>query len=197
MQNCDTISFPLWPQAMHLLIVVICLPGIFMHLADKFKLILTFWISMTAPKYHSKSLLFYFLQEFWIDYMGADKSSARPTSRCHRMESIVSLERGVCSMCWIASLFLLHRLKGSMSGDACDFNSIETRAVIKFNFPCKGRRRRKFTPLKEHAPSYATVKNWVAQFKRDDCSTCNALRPGWPKRVITPEIIDQIHELIL
>ena len=28
---------------------------------------------------------------------GADKSLARPTSRCQRMESIVSLERGVCS----------------------------------------------------------------------------------------------------
>ena len=27
---------------------------------------------------------------------GADKSLARPTSRCRRMESIVSLERGVC-----------------------------------------------------------------------------------------------------
>jgi hypothetical protein len=34
-------------------------------------------------------------------------------------------------MCRIASL-LLQRLKGSMSGDACDFNNIETRAVIKF-----------------------------------------------------------------
>jgi len=27
-------------------------------------------------------------------------------------------------MCRIASLFLLQRLKGSMSGDACDFNNI-------------------------------------------------------------------------
>jgi len=34
-------------------------------------------------------------------------------------------------MCQIASLFLLQRLKG-MSGDARDFNNIETRAVIKF-----------------------------------------------------------------
>jgi len=29
--------------------------------------------------------------------VGADKSLARPTSRCRRAESIVSLERGVCS----------------------------------------------------------------------------------------------------
>ena len=38
-------------------------------------------------------------------------------------------------MCRIASLFLLRRLKGSMSGDARDFNNnMETRAVIKFYF---------------------------------------------------------------
>ena len=51
--------------------------------------------------------------------------------------------------------------------------------------------------LGEHALSYATVKNWVAQFKRGDFSTCNASRPGRPKTVNTPEIIDQIHEIIL
>jgi len=37
----------------------------------------------------------------------------------------------------------------------------------------------------------------VAQFKRGDFSTCDAPRPGRPKTVNTPEIIDQIHELIL
>jgi len=51
--------------------------------------------------------------------------------------------------------------------------------------------------LGKHAPSYATVKNWVAQFKRGDFSTCDAPRPGRPKTVTIPEIIDQIHELIL
>ena len=51
--------------------------------------------------------------------------------------------------------------------------------------------------LGEHAPSYATAKNRVAQFKRGDFSTCDAPRPGRPKTVTTPEIIDQIHELIL
>ena len=50
--------------------------------------------------------------------------------------------------------------------------------------------------LGEHAPSYATVKNWVVQFKLGDFSTCDAPRPGH-KRVITPEIIEQTHELIL
>ena len=49
--------------------------------------------------------------------------------------------------------------------------------------------------LGEHAPSYATFKNWVAQFKHGDFSTCDAPRPGQPKTVTTLEIID--HELIL
>ena len=51
--------------------------------------------------------------------------------------------------------------------------------------------------LGEHAPLYATVKNWVARFKRGDFSTCDAPRPGRPKTVTTLEIIDQIHKLIL
>jgi len=51
--------------------------------------------------------------------------------------------------------------------------------------------------LGEHAPSYATIKNWVAQFKRGDISTCDAPRPEQLKTVNTPEIIDQIHKLIL
>ena len=46
--------------------------------------------------------------------------------------------------CRIASIFLLQRLKKSMSGDARDFNNIETRAAIKY-FSCKARRRKKFT----------------------------------------------------
>ena len=48
-----------------------------------------------------------------------------------------------------------------------------------------------------HHPLYATIKNWVAQFKRGDFSTYVAPRHGRPKTVTTPEIIDQIHELIL
>ena len=40
-------------------------------------------------------------------------------------------------MCRIASLFLLQRLKGSMSGDARDFNNIDMQAVIKCFFPAR------------------------------------------------------------
>ena len=44
---------------------------------------------------------------------------------------------------------------------------------------------------------YASVKNWVAQFKCGDFSTCVAPHPGRTKTVTTPEIVDQIHEIIL
>jgi len=37
----------------------------------------------------------------------------------------------------------------------------------------------------------------VTQFKRGDFFTCDAPRPGRPKTVTTPEIIDKIHEVIL
>jgi len=81
-------------------------------------------------------------------------------------------------MCRIASLFLLQRLKRSMSGDARDSNNMESRAVISFFF-LQGKAPKEIhailkETLGEHAPSYATVKNWVARFKRDDFSTCDA-----------------------
>ena len=89
-----------------------------------------------------------------------------------------------------------------MSGDEGDFNNIETRTVIMFFFPLQGRLPKEIhailkETLGEHAPSYATVKNWVSQSKRGDFATCDAPRPGRPKTVTTPEIIVQIHELIL
>ena len=60
-------------------------------------------------------------------------------------------------MCQMASLFLLQRLKGSMSGDARDFNNIETR-VIKFFFNLQGKAPKEIRAilketLGEHAPS--------------------------------------------
>ena len=88
-----------------------------------------------------------------------------------------------------------------MSGDASDFNNIETRAFIKFFF-LQGKALKEIDAilretLGEHAPSYATVKNWVAQFKRDYFSACDVPRPGRPQTGTISEIIYQIHELIL
>jgi len=88
-----------------------------------------------------------------------------------------------------------------MSGDARDFNNMETRAVIKLIFLQSKAQKEMHAiltdTLGEYAPSYATVKNSVAKFKSGDFSTCDAPRPGRPKTVTIPEIIDQIHELFL
>jgi len=79
-----------------------------------------------------------------------------------------------------------------MSGDARDFNNIETRAVIKiFFFFLQGKAPKEIHAilieiLGEHLPLYAIDKNWVAQFKHGDFSTCDAPCPGRPKTVITP-----------
>ena len=53
-----------------------------------------------------------------------------------------------------------------MLGDACDFNNMDMRAFIKFFF-LQGKEPKEIhailrKTLGEHAPSYATVKNWVA-----------------------------------
>ena len=48
-----------------------------------------------------------------------------------------AVEKRGLFMCRIASLLLLQNLKESISGDARDFNNIETRAVIMFLFPAK------------------------------------------------------------
>jgi len=103
-------------------------------------------------------------------------------------------------MCRIASLFLLQKLEGIMSGGARDCNNMESRAVIKF-FSLQGKALREIHAILtdtwvEHAPSYATVKNWVSQFKYGDFPPMMRLVLDDPK-VTTPEIIDQIHELIL
>jgi len=59
-----------------------------------------------------------------------------------------------------------------MSGDARDFNNIETLAVIEFFF-LQGKAPKEIhailiETLGKNVPSYVTVKNWVAQFKRGD-----------------------------
>ena len=80
-----------------------------------------------------------------------------------------------------------------MSGDAHDFNNIETRVIIKFFFLLGKASREIHENLKEilgeGAPSYVTVKNWVAQFTRGDFSSCDAPRPGRQRTVTSPEVI--------
>jgi hypothetical protein len=104
-------------------------------------------------------------------------------------------------MCKVANLFLLQRLKESVSGNVHDFNNIQTQAVIKFFF-LQGKAPKEIhtiltETLAEHAPSYATIRNWAAQFKHGDFSTCDAPCPAQPKIVTTLEIIDQLLNLVL
>jgi len=67
---------------------------------------------------------------------------------------------------------------------------METQVVIKFLY-LQGKALKEIhailtETLGEHAPLYATVKNWVAQFKHGDFSTCDVPQPGRPKTVTSP-----------
>jgi hypothetical protein len=129
-------------------------------------------------------------------WVGADESFAWPISQCQDGINILIGKRGLF-MCRIASLFLLQRLEGNMSSDACDFTNIEMWPFFQQGKAPKDIHAILTETLGEHAPSYVTIKNWVAQYKLGDFSTCDAPHPGRPKTITTLEIIDQIHELIL
>jgi len=117
------------------------------------------------------------------------------------MELIVSLERGVCS-CAEFQVFSCYRDWKEACQATRAISTTSIRELSSSFFILQGKAPKGIhailkETLEEHSPSYATVKNWVAQFNHGDFSTCNAPRPGRPKTVTTPEIIDQIHELIL
>ena len=109
-------------------------------------------------------------------------------------------------MCRTAGIFLLQRLKGRISRDAHDFNNMEPRAVIEFLlliiiiFFLQDKAPKEIHAIQTIIRGKCNIvchrQNWLAQFKSDDFSTCDAPRPGRPKTVTTPEIIDQIHDLI-
>jgi len=50
-------------------------------------------------------------------------------------------------------------------------------------------------------PAFATVYNWVNEFKRGCTSICDASRSGCSIEIATPEIIDkerkEIHDIVL
>jgi len=137
----------------------------------------------------------------WVLRGGADKSLARPTFRCRRTESIVSFERGVCSCVELQVFFLVTEAERKRVRRRTLFQQHGDASWHRFFF-LQGKTPKEIhailtETLGEHAPSHATVRHWVAQFKRGDFSTCDSPRPGRPKTVTTPEIIDQIHELFL
>jgi len=84
-----------------------------------------------------------------------------------------------------------------MSGDARDFNNIETQFFIFLQCNTTNEIHTFLTEtLGEYTQSYATVKNCVAQFKRGDFSTSDGPSPWRLTTVSTPEIIEHIHEVI-
>jgi len=112
----------------------------------------------------------------------------------------VSLERGVCS-CAEFQVFSCYR-GWKETCQATRAISTTSRGELSSSFFLQGNGQKEIhailiETLGEHAPSYATIKNWVAQFKHGDFSACDAPRPGRLKTVTTPDSIGQIHELIL
>ena len=104
-------------------------------------------------------------------------------------------------MCRIPSLFLLQRLKEvcQMSSDAREFNNIELSSGPPYPAwqGAKGNSRLSNRNIRGTCTIVCHRQKLGGLFKRGDFFTCNAPRPGRPKGLITPKIIDQIHELIL
>ena len=51
--------------------------------------------------------------------------------------------------------------------------------------------------LGKDAPSYATVKRWVAEFKRGRQRLENEPRPGRPVTVAKPEMVNKVHDIVM
>jgi transposase len=157
------------------------------------------WLTLSRVK-PTMQILKNFLTSLVILRGGADKSLAGPTSRYNRTESVVSLEWGDCSCAELLVFFCYRGWKKACQ--ATRAISTTSRCELSSGILFQGKTPKEIhailiETLGELAPSYATVKNWVAQFKRGDFSSCDAPRPGRPKTVTTQEIIDQIHELFL
>jgi len=49
----------------------------------------------------------------------------------------------------------------------------------------------------DSSPSFSTIKKWAAEFKRGPTSFEDDPREGRPKSATTPEIIEQVHDVLL
>jgi transposase len=80
-------------------------------------------------------------------------------------------------------------------------DKIEYRAFIKFYV------KEGLTPNAIHSkfikvygdssPSFSTVKKWAAEFKRGRTSLEDDPRERRPKSATTPEVIEQVHDMVL
>lgn len=78
---------------------------------------------------------------------------------------------------------------------------IEYRSVIKFlhlegNSPAAIKERLDKV-YGTSAPSYSTVKNWVAELKRGRTTICDEERSGRPKTATTQELVDLVHQIVM
>jgi len=98
----------------------------------------------------------------------ADKFLARPTSVCRRTESIVSLERGVCS-CAELQVFYCYSGWKEAHQETRPISTIWRPELSSSFFFLQGKAPKEINTilketLGEHAPSYATVKTGWCSF---------------------------------
>ena len=104
---------------------------------------------------------------------GVNKSLTWHTSPCRRTESTVSLERGIYS-CAELQVFSCYRGWEDACQATLAVSTTWIRELSSSFFFLQGKMPKEIQAilketLGEHAPSYVTIKNWVAQLKRDDC----------------------------
>jgi len=98
---------------------------------------------------------------------GADEFLARPTSRCRRTESIVSLERGLCS-CADLQVFSSYRGWKEACKATRAISTTSRRELSSRFFPARQGAEGNSRHSERNIRGTCTVKNWVAQFKRGD-----------------------------
>jgi len=99
-----------------------------------------------------------------------------------------------------SSLFIQLSEAGVLSV-SIKMDKFEYRAVIKF-FVKEGLKPKeiysKFIKVYwDSSPSFSTIKKWAAEFKRGRTSLEDDPREGRPKSATTPEIIEQVHDMVL
>jgi transposase len=80
-------------------------------------------------------------------------------------------------------------------------DKIECRAVLKFSVKeslMPNEIHSKFIKVcGDSSPSFSTIKKWAAEFKRGHTSLEDDPCEGRPKSATTPEIIEQVHDMLL
>ena len=79
-------------------------------------------------------------------------------------------------------------------------DKIEYRAVIKFSVKdlMPNEIHSKFIKVYgDSSPLFSTIKKWAAEFKRGRTSLEDDPCEGRPKSATTPEIIEQVHDMVL